>query len=139
MRPPFVRYAVAIFLALITNIAVSSCSRSSMEAPPPPPPIPVPYPQEPQYDLVSVFFGTNRQRVNSNNYKSFTGPRGAMQYGTASVSIPKDRLIGSIPRPAWYKPWEMSEDKSRFFTISQIRILSGPDFFSKAGSRLRTY
>jgi esterase/lipase superfamily enzyme len=93
-------------------------------------------PGEPEYDLVSVFFGTNRQRVNSNNYKSFTGPRGAMQYGTASVSVPKDRLIGSIRRPAFYEFWVMSEDKSRFFTISQIRMLSGQDFFSRAGNDL---
>lgn len=136
MRQPYFKFIVAIFLALITNITVSSCSRSSMEVPPPPPP-PYPIPQvEADYDLVSVFFGTNRQRINSKNYGSFVGPRAAMQYGTASVSIPKDRLVGSIERPVWYKPWEMPEDKSRFFTISQIRILSGPDFFNRASNDL---
>lgn len=64
------------------------------------------------------------------------GPRVAMQYGVASVSIPKDRLVGSITRPAFYEFWVMPEDKSRFFTISQIRIFNGPTFFSRAADDL---
>jgi esterase/lipase superfamily enzyme len=45
-------------------------------------------------------------------------------------------LIGSIRRPAFYEFWVMSEDKSRFFTISQIRMLNGQDFFNRAGNDL---
>jgi esterase/lipase superfamily enzyme len=64
----------------------------------------------PQDRMVEVVFGTDRKRVNTNNFDDLFGPSREVQFnetngyyaGVVSVSIPEDHRTGNIESPKWY-------------------------------------
>ena len=57
---------------------------------------------------VTVFYGTNRKpQPGSEPILDFGSTMAnSLTYGKATVSVPIDREIGSLPRPSWWRPWE---------------------------------
>lgn len=72
---------------------------------PPPPPSSGPHesgsdaaPREP-FQVVRVFYGTNRAERSDDPNRAYSNERAALTYGTVEVSVPNNRAPGSIPRP----------------------------------------
>jgi esterase/lipase superfamily enzyme len=53
----------------------------------------------PQYEVVRLFWGTNREISGDDAEILFSNRRAALQYGSIEVSVPTNRAQGSIPRP----------------------------------------
>ncbi len=58
-------------------------------------------PQTDEYHTVRVFFGTNREATGAvNPENAYNRKRSNLSYGSVVVTVPKERALGSIPRPA---------------------------------------
>ncbi len=57
-------------------------------------------PQTDDYETVRVFFGTNRRATGDEDPEdAFDWRPDNLSYGSVTVTVPKDRVLGSIPRP----------------------------------------
>jgi len=94
------------------------------------------------YDIVPVFFGTDRKKARGTQRVAFAGTRARkLILGQATVTVPKHHTTTAIERP-WsfsvlgFKVIEGSEDVRFHFTIRDIRLLSREDFIKAARKRL---
>ena len=94
------------------------------------------------YDVVPVFFGTDRKQETGTVRASFAGERArALALGRALVTVPKDHQRAMIERP-WslsilgVKVAEASEDPRLHFTIQEISLLSRENFIDAVRQRL---
>ncbi|MEE8099396.1 MAG: alpha/beta hydrolase, partial [Hyphomicrobium sp.] len=94
------------------------------------------------YDIVPVFFGTDRKKARGTQRVAFAGTRARkLILGQATVTVPKHHTTTAIERP-WsfsvlgFKVIEGSEDVRRHFTIRDIRLLSREDFIKAARQQL---
>jgi len=122
------------------------------EVPTPPPPAPKAKPSESDkadndksdWDIVPVFFGTDRQRADNALRLAYDGNRGRrLELGQALVSVPKSHQVPNIERPwALRIPYfdvtlyEEAEDPKKHFTMQEIKALSRADFLSLVRARL---
>jgi esterase/lipase superfamily enzyme len=116
-------------------------TRPAPSAPPPPvtapPPEPVPQPSaEPEapYQLVDIFYATDRRRTGSKEpARYFSGKRGSMSYGKATISVPTRRQVGEIPTPSIFA-LEFRPDPEKHFILTGIAPINSKDgFFSAVG------
>ncbi len=94
------------------------------------------------YDIVPVFFGTDRKKARGTQRVAFAGTRARkLILGQATVTVPKHHTTTAIERP-WsfsvlgFKVIEGSEDVRFHFTIRDIRLLSREDFIKAARQQL---
>ncbi len=122
---------------------------SEPPAPPPPPKSTKPASATPEedktdWDIVPVFFGTDRQRADNAIRLAYDGNRGRrLELGHALVSVPKSHQVPNIERPwALRIPYfdvtiyEEAEDPKKHFTMQEIKALSRTDFLSLVRARL---
>jgi esterase/lipase superfamily enzyme len=121
-------------------------------APPPPPPPPTMAPEavapaaeeQKEWDVVPVFYGTDREVEPNAKRLSFGSDRGRrLQLGRALVTVPKAHEVPQIERP-WaihipyfdVKIYEQPEDPKKHFTMQEIKQLSKEDFLKLVRERL---
>ncbi len=121
--------------------------------PPPPPaasqPTPSPAVAPPkkddknQWDIVPVFYGTDRARGPEAELVSYTGERARrLELGRALVTIPRNHKVPQIERP-WtirvpYLNIEIgeTEDPNSHFTMQEVKVLSHAEFLKLAQERM---
>ena len=82
------------------------------------------------YDVIDVFYGTNRASTVSTRPSHFYGAEGgALSLGVCKVSIPRARKhqIGELEDPSWFK-FEFREDPSKHIVLLTIDQRSEADF-----------
>lgn len=52
------------------------------------------------FEVVRVFFGTNREATGDDPNSAYSNNRGELSFGVMEVSVPRNRTVGSIPRPS---------------------------------------
>jgi esterase/lipase superfamily enzyme len=74
--------------------------------------------------VVKVYYATDRRRADAGPGKiGFSTERGALGYGTAFVSIPRDHRMGQLERPSVWRFWA-SEDPDRYVVLLKVGELS---------------
>lgn len=79
---------------------------------------------------VEVFFATDRKSFQEKNKIQFGVERGALQYGTVLVSIPKNKELGEVPRPKWWK-LEFHENRDKHVMVVDLQVLQQNPFFQQ--------
>jgi len=113
----------------------------SAGAAPPPPPIAAGK-AEGEWDVVPVFYGTDRlQKPNPArvDYGSDRGRR--LELGRALVTVPKNHQVPAIERPWAFRVlgvtlYEEAEDPNRHFTMDEIKTLTKDEFITYVRERL---
>jgi esterase/lipase superfamily enzyme len=117
-------------------------------APPPQPAPPVPSTAEApkreqgEWDVVPVFYGTDRaQKPNAErlDYGSERGRR--LELGRALVTVPRSHKVPSIERPWAIRVFNVTlyqeaEDPNRHFTMDEIKALTEEEFLTLVRERL---
>ena len=100
-------------------------------APPPPPPPPPAVDQPPNRLIRTVFYATDRSRVQSSAivYANTRNDDGDLALGRFDVSIPRDHRLANVERPSWWR-LEFSEDPDRHFVIVSRTVDSYDSFYS---------
>lgn len=121
-----------------------------LAAAPPPPvaeaPLPAaapPAPPEP-WDVVPVYYGTDRAREAGPEPVSYTAERGKrLDLGRALVTVPKSHQVPNVERPWVYKlPFtqiviaQEKEDPAKHFTLKELKALSREEMISLVKARL---
>ena len=97
-----------------------------------------------EFDVVDVFYGTNRQsRTNAARVSYSSADAGQLALGYARVTVPKIHQVPQVERP-----WAVrvpgteieitfeSQDPRKHFTIASIEALPQDEFLAKARQRL---
>jgi esterase/lipase superfamily enzyme len=98
------------------------------------------------WDIVPVFFGTDRGDESGPTRVSFNAERGKrLQLGQALVTVPKKHEVPQVERPWVYRiPFTSivihreQEDPRLHFTMKEVRLLSKADLISAVKARLAT-
>ncbi len=95
------------------------------------------------YNIVRVFFGTDRKKARGTQRVAFAGTRARkLTLGQATVTVPKKHHTPTAIERPWsfsvlgFKVIEGSEDVRRHFTIRDIRLLSRENFIKAARQQL---
>ena len=92
--------------------------------------------KEKEYNIVRVFYGTNRKQKNSKNKKiSYGFKRGIMNYGYCDVSIPLDHRLGMLETPSLMK-LQFIKDPNKYIVLLQVNILDNNEFFQNLNINL---
>jgi esterase/lipase superfamily enzyme len=115
---------------------------------PPPPPAPPPKPAEEakpapgDWDVVPVYYGTDRAQTPNEKRLDYGSERGRrLELGRALVTVPKAHKVPSIERPWAIRMfnvtlYEEAEDPNRHFTMDEIKALSEEEFLRLVKERL---
>jgi esterase/lipase superfamily enzyme len=119
---------------------------------PPPPAVPAPAPvpaaappaADPRFDVVPVFYGTDRARETRDNRIVYTQTRAnQLELGHAEVTVPKSHEVPNVERPwAIRVPFtsivlfQQAEDPARHFTIRKLATATEEDFLAFVRARL---
>ena len=116
---------------------------ATTEAAPPPPP-PPPAGTDPTFDVVPVFYGTDRAVEPDPKRLQFGAERGhRLQLGRALVTVPTAHKVPAIERP-WVieipyfkvKIYEEKEDTAKHFTLQEISALTKEQMLALVKERL---
>jgi len=96
------------------------------------------------WDLVPVFYGTDRDRVDQSSRVAYGTARAQrMELGRALVTVPKLHQVPTIERPFAIRVpffqitiFEQAEDPRRHFTIQQIAALTREEFLAQVRQRV---
>lgn len=96
------------------------------------------------WDVMPVFYGTDRKRGTSNKRLTYIGDRnGRLELGRADITVPKLHQVPNIERPfAITVPftsitlYEAAEDPTRHFTVREIKGLTREQFLDEVRARL---
>lgn len=96
------------------------------------------------WDIVPVFYGTDRGRKADTKRITYTSDRGRrLELGRALVTVPKAHQVPNIERPFAIRVpylqitlYESAEDPKQHFTIKEISALSAEDFVTLARERI---
>ncbi|MGE5266579.1 MAG: alpha/beta hydrolase, partial [Deltaproteobacteria bacterium] len=128
--------------------------RSAGTAPPPPPPAPAPAPapgggtaageEQPGFDVVPVYFGTDRAEASTEKRLDFGPDRGRkLTLGQALVTVPKSHVQPTIERPWVIKVpyfdvtiYEEAEDPDKHFTMKELKTQTREEFLAVVRERL---
>jgi esterase/lipase superfamily enzyme len=100
--------------------------------------------QEEEWDVVPVFYGTDRARAPGDKRIEYTPDRGRrLELGRALVTVPKAHEVPTIERP-WairipllnVAIYEEAEDPRSHFTMKEIKVLPEADFLKLVRERL---
>lgn len=120
----------------------SGGEQSSPTAIPPPPP--VAEVKNADYEVVPVYFGTDRAVEADPKRLKYNWERGRqLSIGRALVSVPSAHKVPMVERP-WvvripyfqYKVYEETEDPKKHFTMREVKALSKDDFLAAVRERL---
>lgn len=98
------------------------------------------------WDVVPVFFGTDRARATDPKRIAYGSDRGRkLELGRALVTVPKSHEVPNIERP-WaikvpyfdVKLYEQAEDPKQHFTMKEIQALTRDQFLAFVRERLAT-
>jgi esterase/lipase superfamily enzyme len=88
----------------------------------------------PDYAVVKVFFGTDRNRTgHAEPTRYFSGKRaapGEFTYGVTEVSIPRDHRMGALESPAWWR-LEFQPDPARHVVLLSLSPLDKDAFVAQ--------
>lgn len=81
------------------------------------------------FDLVDVFYATHRQPTGqATPADAFGGERGPLSYGTAQISVPRERARGEIPRPSIWS-FEFRADPNKHMILNSVTPIADSDRF----------
>lgn len=83
--------------------------------------------EEGNFDVL-VYFATDRKGHSKNGEIKFGAERGDIQYGTVLVNIPRNKDMGEIPRPKWWK-LQFRENPDKHVMILDQAIMGKENFF----------
>lgn len=90
-------------------------------APPPPTQPPLVAPTDRNFRLVEIFWATHRAPTGlPAPDEAFGGDRGPMAFGTAEVSVPRDRSPGSLPLPGGFLTLTFRPDPERHMILDSV-------------------
>jgi esterase/lipase superfamily enzyme len=98
------------------------------------------------WDVVPVFYGTDRGREADAKRVSYTADRGRrLELGRVLVTVPKAHEVPNIERP-WaikvpyfdVKIYEQAEDPKKHFTMKEVQVLSREQYLAFVRERLAT-
>ncbi len=105
--------------------------------------VPISGESEAKWDIVPVFYGTDRKPDTTAERVSYGSERGYnLLFGQALVTVPKSHVIPNVERPWNFTvPYTSivigeAEDPEKHFTIEKIVSLSKAEFLRLAGERL---
>lgn len=98
-----------------------------------------------QWDVVPVFYGTDRVGEPQAERASYTSGRGKrLELGRALVTVPKSHQVPQVERPWAYRLpftsivlYREREDPNRHFTLKEVRRLTEAEFLSLVRERIR--
>ncbi len=110
----------------------------------PPTPGAAPPPAESEWDIVPVFYGTDRAKLAGAQKIDYGAERGKrLQLGHALVTVPKSHQVPEIERPwVYHIPftniviWQEEEDPKKHFTFKEMRELGSLEFLELVRKRL---
>lgn len=108
-----------------------------LPAPPPPPPIPGPVAAEDRnFQLVDIYWATHRTPTGRMAPDEFYGGlKSELTFGTAEVSVPRDRAVGSLPLPMSILTLEFRPDPDRHMILNRVTPLSDREQFMATVAR----
>jgi esterase/lipase superfamily enzyme len=123
-------------------------TRSAAPAPPPPagnPAVGAGAPPSSDWDVVPVFFGTDRGRRDQPKRVAYGTERGHnLELGRAMITVPKAHQVPNVERPWAIKIpytsvvlYQQDEDPKKHFTIQEIKALSKEQLLVLIKERLR--
>ncbi len=83
------------------------------------------------HQLVKVFYATDRNQTGSKDWSNFYGhDRADLTFGTAQVSVPKRRDVGSLPTTGWYEyVFRIAPDPAKNLILESIDPAPRARFF----------
>jgi esterase/lipase superfamily enzyme len=104
----------------------------------------VPAAAQTDWDVVPVFYGTDRARTNDPKRISYGADRARrLELGRALVTVPKSHQVPNIERPFAIRIpylqvtiYEAAEDPKEHFTIKEMTVLSREEFAAMARERI---
>ncbi|CAN1542011.1 Protein of unknown function DUF900, hydrolase-like [Caulobacteraceae bacterium] len=89
------------------------------------------------FDLVEIFYATERARTGQRGAVRFYGfRRGPLEYGRSKISVPRDREIGTLRTPS-ILTLDIFESEKRHFILKSVEPMSGATaFFQAVSSRV---
>lgn len=101
-------------------------------------------PENTEWDVMPVFYGTDRAKLESAKRLDYDSARGKrLQLGHALVTVPKSHEVPNIERPwVYHLPftqiviWQEAEDPNKHFTIKDIREMGREEFLELVRKRL---
>jgi len=82
-----------------------------------------------QYDQVDIFYATHRRPTGDPDpLKFYKGQRGPMAYGKATVSVPRNRATGEVPRPSIWK-LEFRPNPEKHIILTSVKQASSREAF----------
>jgi esterase/lipase superfamily enzyme len=108
------------------------------------PPPGVPAVQDTEWDVVPVFYGTDRARKDEPKRIAYGSDRARrLELGRALVTVPKSHQVPKIERPFAIRVpyfqvtiYEQAEDPKQHFTIRELKSLSREDFVALVRERV---
>ncbi len=108
------------------------------------PPPGAPAASEADWDVVPVFYGTDRVRKEEQKRISYTTERARrLELGHALVTVPKSHQVPNIERPFAIRIpyfqitiYEQAEDPKQHFTIKEMKALTREEFIAMARQRV---
>jgi esterase/lipase superfamily enzyme len=117
----------------ISMVLLCACATLPTASPPPPPP-----PPEQPYEIIRIFYGTDRAPTGSSEPNAFYGgerSRDGLVYGTCEVSILRRHEVGEIERPRWWK-LEFREDPEKHVVLARVLPQTRDRFFTLLSHRV---
>lgn len=119
-----------LMAGVVLAALVQGCAASLSSAPPP-------NDAPPNYAVVRVFYGTDRNVTSSSSPSKWFGVgRGALSYGTCDVSIPRDHRMGELESPSIWK-LEFREDPEKHVVVLEVAVEPKDRFFSDLAEKVR--
>jgi esterase/lipase superfamily enzyme len=105
---------------------------------------PVPASEPPQWDVVPVFYGTDRNADATPQRADYgSGRAKRLELGRALVTVPKTHEVPNVERPWVYRLpftqiviYREREDPARHFTLKEVKALSREEFLKLVRERL---
>nr|VFK60414.1 MAG: Esterase/lipase superfamily enzyme [Candidatus Kentron sp. UNK]VFK69256.1 MAG: Esterase/lipase superfamily enzyme [Candidatus Kentron sp. UNK] len=93
---------------------------------------------KPNYAVVNVFFGTDREENIGLDVKNRFGlEQGEIKYGTAKVSIPRDHRMGELEKPSILR-LEFRENPEKHVVLLNISTRPKDKYFEELASKIRS-
>jgi esterase/lipase superfamily enzyme len=91
-------------------------------------------PDQKPFQLVDIFYATDRKATAAAApARYFSGQRGPMAYGKATISVPSRRQVGEIPVPSIFT-LQLKPDPEKHFILTSVSPISTRDgFFGQVG------
>lgn len=84
---------------------------------------------DPNFDLVDVYYATHREATGRPEpSEAYGAQRGALNFGVAEVSVPRDRAPGTIPRPSIWT-FEFRPDPDKHMILNSVTPITDRDSF----------